>query len=119
MAAPSVPATPAGATALGASALATDAAVTGDAVIDGNVATGGTDAVRKLSVSGDLYLTGTLRTADLGSARQGIDLEVSGTLYLTGTLDASGAAGCGPGGRRDPSGGRPDRRDRPALQRRR
>ncbi len=98
VAAPSVPATPAGATAIDASALATDASVTGDAVIDGNVATGGTDAVRKISVSGNLYLTGTLRTADLGPARQGIDLEVSGTLYLTGTLDASGAAGLGQAG---------------------
>jgi hypothetical protein len=98
VAAPSVPATPAGATALGASALANDAAVSGDAAIDGNVATGGTDAIRKISVSGDLYLTGTLRTADLGSARQGIDLAVSGTLYLAGTLDASGAAGSGQAG---------------------
>jgi hypothetical protein len=98
VAAPSVPATPAGATAITASALATDATVSGDAVIDGNVASGGTEAVRKISVSGDLYLTGTLRTADLGPARQATDLEVGGTLYLTGTLDASGAAGSGQAG---------------------
>ena len=88
-------------------------------MLDGSVATGGTDAVRKISVSGNLYLTGTLRTADLGPARQGIDLEVSGTLYLTGTLDTSGARGRRPGGRLDSSGGGPDRRDGPALQRRR
>src|SRR6185437_10954187 len=66
--------------------------------IDGDVALDGTDAVRKIAVSGDLYLTGTLRTADLGPARQGIDLEVSGTLYLAGTLDASGAPGSGQAG---------------------
>jgi hypothetical protein len=93
--APSVPATPGGAMEIVSSALATDATVSGDAVLDGSVATGGTDQVRKLTVGGDLYLTGTLRTADLGGGRQGIDLEVSGTLYLTGTLDASGAAGAG------------------------
>ena len=75
VAAPSVPATPAGATAMSAAALATDATVSGDAVIDGDVTTGGTDAVRKITVTGDLYLTGTLRTADLGPARQGIDLK--------------------------------------------
>ena len=98
VAAPSVPAPPAGATALGSSALAADAAVTGDAVIAGSVATSGTDAVRKISVSGNLYLTGTLRSADLGAARQGIDLEVSGTLFLTGTLDASGTSGAGQAG---------------------
>ncbi|HTB59868.1 MAG TPA: hypothetical protein VLC06_18480 [Polyangia bacterium] len=95
VAAPSVPATPAGATEIVASALAADATVSGDAVLDGSVATGGTDTVRKITVGGNLYLTGTLRTADLGSARQGIDLEVSGTLYLTGALDASGASGAG------------------------
>jgi len=93
--APSVPATPGGAMEIVSSALATDATVSGSAVLDGSVATGGTDQVRKITVGGDLYLTGTLRTADLGGARQGIDLEVSGTLYLTGTLDASGAAGAG------------------------
>jgi hypothetical protein len=98
VAAPSIPATPAGATDIGADALATDITVSGDASIGGNVAAGGTDAVRKIAVSGDLYLTGTLRTADLGPARQGLDLQVGGTLYLTGTLDASGAAGSGQAG---------------------
>jgi hypothetical protein len=99
VAAPSVPATPTAATAIGSAMLAADVTITGDAALAGSqTTTGGTDAVRKITVGGDLYLTGSLRTADLGAAHQGIDLEVSGTLYLTGTLDASGTAGAGQAG---------------------
>jgi hypothetical protein len=94
-AAASLPSAPMGATTIGSSMLATDVAITGDAVVSGKVQSGGSDAVRKLSVSGDLYVTGTLESADLGSARQGLDLQVGGSIYVTGTIDSGGAAGSG------------------------
>ncbi len=94
-----IPAAPAGAMAIAASALGADLSVTGDAVIGSDVTTGGSDPTRKISVSGDLYVRATLRAADLGSGRQGIDLEVGGTIYVSGAVDASGASGSGePGG---------------------
>ncbi len=93
-----IPAAPASAMAIAASALGADLSVTGDAVIGSNVTTGGSDPVRKISVSGDLYVTATLRAADLGSGRQGIDLEVGGTIYVSGAVDASGASGSGEAG---------------------
>jgi hypothetical protein len=94
-AASSTPSAPSGATAVASSALASDLSITGDAVVSGNVTSGGSDAVRKLSVSGDLYVTGTLTSADLGSARQGLDLQVGGSVYVTGTIDSGGAPGSG------------------------
>ncbi|HLK89234.1 MAG TPA: hypothetical protein VKZ18_05030 [Polyangia bacterium] len=94
-AAASVPSAPSGATAVAASALAADASITGDAVVSGKVQSGGSDAVRKLSVSGNLYVTGTLQSADLGSAGQGLDLVVGGSVYVTGTITSAGAAGSG------------------------
>jgi hypothetical protein len=93
-----IPAAPAGAMALGASALAADVSVSGDAVIGSDATTGGSDAVRKISVSGDLYVTATLRAGDLGSGRQGLDLEVGGTIYVSGAVDASGGSGSGEAG---------------------
>jgi len=89
------PAAPSGATAVTSSALAADLSISGDAVVTGTVTSAGSDAVRKISVSGNLYVTGTLASADLGSARQGFDLQVGGSLYVTGTLDAGGKAGSG------------------------
>ncbi len=88
-----VPATPAGASAIDAAALASDASVNGDGSISGMVASGGTDATRKVTAGGDLYVTGTLRAADLGAARQGLALQANGTIYVSGTIDASGANG--------------------------
>jgi hypothetical protein len=92
MAAPSAPSN---ATAVTSSALAADLSISGDAVVAGDVTTGGGEAVRKISASGNLYLTGTLRAGGLGSARQGLDLEAGGTIYLSGSADASGASGSG------------------------
>jgi hypothetical protein len=93
-----IPAAPGGAMAIGASALGADVSVSGDAVIGSDVTAGGSDAVRKISVSGDLYVTATLRAADLGATRQGLDLEVGGTIFVSGAVDASGASGSGQAG---------------------
>ncbi len=96
--APSVPAAPSGARTLDAAALGADVNESGAAVIAGNLTTGGSEATRTISSGGDLFVTGTLRAADLGPGRQGLDLKAAGTLYLAGTIDASGAAGTGQAG---------------------
>jgi hypothetical protein len=95
---PSIPAPTSGATAIDSSALTADTSTPGDAVINGSVTTGGSDAVRKITVGGDLYLVGTLAAGDAGSGRQGIAIQASGTIYISGKLDASGASGAGEAG---------------------
>jgi hypothetical protein len=95
---PTIPATPSGATAVGASALGADVSINGDAVVSADVTTTGSDAVRKISASGDLYVTATLQAGDLGAGRQGLDLEAGGTIYVSGAVDASGASGSGEAG---------------------
>ena len=95
---PAIPTAPAGATPVAASALGADLSITGDAVVSADVTTSGSDATRKISVSGDLYVTAKLQAGDLGSARQGIDLEVGGTIYVSGAVDTSGASGSGEAG---------------------
>ncbi|HET6146502.1 MAG TPA: hypothetical protein VFH68_03160 [Polyangia bacterium] len=89
------PAVPAGAIALTSAALAANATVNGAATIDGTVLSAGTDPVRAIVVGGDLFVRGTLRSADLGAARQGLSLQVGGTLYLDGAIDTGGADGNG------------------------
>ena len=96
--APSAPAVPSGVTTIDAAALGADVSAPGSAVIAGNVTSGGGEAVRTISANGDLFVTGTLRAADLGSARQGLDLKATGTLYVTGAIDTSGATGAQAGG---------------------
>jgi hypothetical protein len=91
---PTIPPTPAGATLVAASALGADLSITGDAVVSADVTTSGSDAVRKISASGDLYVTASLRAGDL----QGIDLEAGGTIYVSGAVDASGASRSGAAG---------------------
>ena len=93
-----IPTAPAGATPLAASALGADLSITGDAVVSADAATSGSDAVRKISVSGDLYVTAKLQAGDLGAGRQGLDLEAGGTIYVSGTVDTSGASGSGEAG---------------------
>ena len=93
-----IPTAPSGATALAASALGADVSITGDAVVSADVTTSGSDAVRKISVSGDLYVTAKLQAGDLGAGRQGLDLEVGGTIYVSGAVDTSGASGSGEAG---------------------
>ena len=93
-----IPAAPSSATAIAASALGADLSITGDAVISADVASSGSDAVRKISASGDLYVTATLQAGDLGAGRQGLDLEAGGTIYVSGAGDASGASGAGQAG---------------------
>jgi len=94
-AAAQIPNPPSSAMAITADALAADLSIAGDAVVNGDVTAGGADAVRKISVSGNLYVHGTLRGADLGAARQGFDLQAGGAIYVAGTIDTSGAAGTG------------------------
>jgi hypothetical protein len=76
-----IPTAPAGAMPVTASALGADLSIP-----------------RKISVSGDLYVTAKLQAGDLGSGRQGIDLEVAGSIYVSGTVDTSGAPGSGEAG---------------------
>jgi len=92
-AAPMVPSAPAGAMTLDAAALAADVSASDTVVISGDVTTGGSDAVRKIASSGDLFVTGKLRAADLGGSRQEIDLQAGGTLYISGSVDTSGGSG--------------------------
>ena len=75
-AAPTIPAAPSGATAIGASALGADVSVTGDAVIARTSRPAAATPSERSRVSGDLYVTATLRAGDLGAGRQGLDLEV-------------------------------------------
>jgi len=98
MAPAAAPTAPSGATAVTSSALAADLSISGDAVVTGKVSSAGSDAIRKISVGGDLYVTGTLTSADVGSARQGFDLQVGGTIYVSGTIDAGGTASSGEAG---------------------
>ena len=93
-----IPKAPSGATAIAASALGADVSISGDAVVSADATTSGSDAVRKISVTGDLYVTAKLLAGDLGGARQGLDLEAGGTIYVSGAVDASGAAGSGQAG---------------------
>jgi hypothetical protein len=74
--------------------LAADVTRTGTTTIEGNVTTGGSEGERAITVDGgDLYIRGTLRSADLGGARQSLKLTATGgTVYIVGTVDTSGAA---------------------------
>jgi hypothetical protein len=63
------------------------------------ITAGGTDGVRVITSGTDIFVDGTIRTADLGGARQGLTLNApSGTVYVTGTIDTSGASGTGQAG---------------------
>jgi hypothetical protein len=93
-AAPVVPAAPAD--ALAVTAVTADLTTPGSARV-GDVTTGGAEPVRTISASaGDLFIAGTLRSADLGASRQALSLSApAGTVYVTGTVDTSGADGAG------------------------
>jgi hypothetical protein len=93
-----IPTAPSGATPIAASALGADVSIAGDAVVSADVTSSGSDAVRKISASGDLYVTANLQAGDLGGGRQGLDLEAGGTIYVSGAVDASGASGSGQAG---------------------
>jgi hypothetical protein len=99
VAAPAVPAVPAGATTIASGSLAADLTVNGSATFEAGATSGGTDAVRTVVAGGDLFVSGSLRSADLGGARQGLTLQsTSGTIYVSGTVDSSGAEGSGQAG---------------------
>jgi hypothetical protein len=92
------PAVPAGATPLTTAELLADATIAGAVVIDGMVSSGGTDPVRQIVAGGDVFVRGTLRTADLGGSRQGLTLRAGGTVYVDGAIDLSGSPGTGQAG---------------------
>ncbi len=90
--APMMPAS-SGGTSLSSSALGSDVNASGGASLSGTVDSGGTDAVRKITASGDVIISGTLRGADLGGSRQGFDIEAPGhTVYVSGAIDTSGGS---------------------------
>jgi hypothetical protein len=96
--APSVAAVPGTATPLDASSLGSDVSL-GTVRVDGTVVSGGSDPVRNITSSGDIFIDGTLQGADLGGTRQGISLTANaGTVYITGTVDTRGAGGNGQSG---------------------
>ncbi|HXJ20903.1 MAG TPA: hypothetical protein VMT03_11785 [Polyangia bacterium] len=94
----SVPVAPADATTIASASLTADLTASGSATFAAGATTGGVDAVRKVVAGGDLFVTGTLRAADLGSARQGLTLQAGGTIYVSGAVDTSGVAGSGQAG---------------------
>lgn len=93
VAAPVVPAVPAGVTTITSAMLNADVTAGGDATFDASAIAGGSDAVRTVVAGGSLFVTGQLRSADLGSARQGLVLHATDTIYVTGTVDTSGGPG--------------------------
>jgi hypothetical protein len=103
-AAPSPPAPVAGtagpdATTLTSGALGADVSTPGSVNIAGVVQTGGTDGVRHINAGGDIFVAGTLRTADLGGSRQGLSLAApNGTVFINGVVDTSGSSGAGQAG---------------------
>jgi len=96
---PSIPGPPAGAKLVGAPDLAADASTSEAVVVEGTTQSGGSEPTRLIAAGGDVYISGTLRGADLGSSRQGFDIEAPGhTIYISGSIDTSGAGGQQSGG---------------------
>lgn len=96
--APTAPPVPAGATNI--AALSADVMAPGSVRV-GHVVATGSDPVRTISAAGDLFITGTLRAADLGAGarRQSLVLSApAGTVYVSGSIDTSGADGAGQDG---------------------
>ncbi|HET6282033.1 MAG TPA: hypothetical protein VFH73_13745 [Polyangia bacterium] len=78
---------------LAPSATMADVSAPGNVRIEGGVF-GGTDAVRSITAAGNIYVMGTVRSADLGGARQGIKLNApAGDVFIVGDLDTSGPDG--------------------------
>jgi hypothetical protein len=93
-----LPIPPANGAAISAASLAANVSLTGAAQV-ADVVSGGTDAVRTITVNGDLFITGTLRGADLGASRQGFAISAPGHIvYVSGAIDTSGTAGSGQAG---------------------
>ena len=96
--APAIPSAPTGAMSLSGSALNADVSAPGAVAISGTVQSAGSDGVRHITAAGDVMISGTLRAADLGTNRQGFDIEAPGhTVYVSGTVDSSGGSGQGGG----------------------
>jgi len=97
--APATPSAPSDAMSLSGSALDADVSAPGAVVVSGMVQSGGSDAIRKITASGDVVISGTLRGADLGGSRQGFDIEAPGhSVWVSGTIDTSGGASGQSGG---------------------
>jgi hypothetical protein len=92
---PTVPAAPAGATVIEPDALATDVVSDGSIRISAIATLSGGDPVRRISsANGDIFIDGSVRSAPLDSARQGIVLSApNGTVFIWGAVDTSGQNG--------------------------
>ncbi len=91
---PALPPAAAGAMSVSGSALAADITAPAGLVVPEMVQSSGTDTIRHITAGGDVVISGTLRAADLGTSRQGLDIEAAGhTVYISGTVDSSGAKG--------------------------
>ena len=98
-----------GAKTLDAAALAGDVNESGAVVIAGNLTTGGSDATRTISSGGDLFVTGTLRAADLGAGPAGARLSRRRAPLRDGHHRRERRVRRRSGGRRDPPVGESDR----------
>jgi hypothetical protein len=90
---PSIPSPAADAMAVAAGSLGADLTAPGAVSLSGNMTVQGGDTVRQIVAGGDIFVGGTLRSADLGGARQGLTLRaMNGTVYVAGSVDTSGSA---------------------------
>ena len=90
---PTMMAAPADAMAVSGGNLQGDIDAPGSIAVSGNVTLQGTDAIRQIVAQGDIFVTGTLRSADVAGTRQGLTLRApNGTVYISGALDTSGKA---------------------------
>jgi hypothetical protein len=96
---PPVPGVPAEVSTVTTASLVADVTAPRGARV-GDVMSGGAEPARIITASsGDLFIEGTLRSADLGAARQGVTLAApAGTVYVMGTVDTSGAPSTGQAG---------------------
>jgi hypothetical protein len=88
--APALPSVPGDAMAVSGDMLGADLTVSGSILIDGQVNSGGTDAVRTINASGDIFITGKLVGAALGGQRQGLALVAGGAIVVSGSVEAGG-----------------------------
>jgi hypothetical protein len=89
---PDAPPIPAAANSIGD--LTQDRVFSGSTVLSGIVTSSGPSAIRSITVNdGDLIVSGTLQSADLGDRAQGLSLSASGTIYISGTVKTEGRSG--------------------------
>jgi hypothetical protein len=90
---------PSGAMALSSQTLGADVQASGSVSVAGMVSSSGSDGIRQIVAGGDIFVDGTLRTADLGATRQGLVLQApNGSVYVSGSIDTSGSGSGQAGG---------------------